>query len=374
MTSPLDSYTASLDELKFTDEEKDRMTAKLKAAVEGEKAAPTPIIDLSSRTKARRPRRWMGIAAACLATALVLGGGGAAAVAVGVIPNPADVLSDIFGDAPAQTELLDNVGRPVGASSTSNGVTVTADAIIGDPANFTVVYSIEFDDPGVIESIVPLEGGALPLVADASVYVDGARSVGGGAYFYDADPADNSIQYVESMGVSTWNGASILGRTARFSMHGISVVDEAGGARALATGDWSLKFEINYADTAVELPAGQKTTWQGSDVTIDSVSVSSVAVTVSYTIDRQLGDLGPSGKMSDEAEAEQDAVIGLPIVVAFAEGEPFDATFASSSATKQNDGTTVVTKTATYNRIVDPDDIASVVVGDVEIPASADVA
>ena len=58
---------------------------------------------------------------------------------------------------------------------------------------------------------------SVPLIADASIYVDGAMSGGGGAYFYDADPTDNVIQYVETMAVSTWDGSSIVGRTARFS-------------------------------------------------------------------------------------------------------------------------------------------------------------
>ena len=38
---------------------------------------------------------------------------------------------------------------------------------------------------------------------------------------------------------------------------------------------------------------------------------------------------------------------------------------------KQDDGTSAVTKTATYDRIVAAGDIVSVTVGDVEIPVSA---
>ena len=90
-----------------------------------------------------------------------------------------------------------------------------------------------------------------------------------------------------------------------------------------------------------------------------------------YTIDRQIGDLGPSGQMSDEALAEQAAVLGLPVVVTFADGTTFDATSANASAVKQGDGTSTVTKATTYDRIVAADDIVSVTVGDVEIPVSA---
>ena len=368
MTSPLDSYTRSMDGLRFSDEAKARMVEVLREAKKNaQPKAPAEVLTMP----ARRPRhRWARVAAG-LALALVLGGGGTVAVAAGVLPNPVDVLSDVFGGAPAQTELLNEVGRPIGASATSNGVTVTAEAVAGDRSNYTVVYSVAFDDPSVLEDIEPGEDGTLPLVADATCYVDGASGGGGGSWFYDADPGDGTIQYAETMGFTTWNGASIIGRTTRFSMSEIRVYDAEGEYVTLVTGNWDLKFEMNYVDTTVDLPAGQHTTWQGADVTVDAVAVSSVGVTVDYTIDRQIGDLGPSGQLSDEAEAKMEAVTGLPVTVTFADGTTFDATNANTHAQERGDGTSAVTKTVTYDRIVAAGDIVSVTVGDVEIPVSA---
>ena len=371
MTSPLDSYTRSMDGLRFSDEAKARM---VEALIEAEKnarpKAPAEILTMPARRPRCHALRWARVAAG-LALALVLGGGTTVAVAAGVLPNPADVLSDVFGGAPAQTELLNDVGRPIAASATSNGVTVTAEAVVGDRSNFTVVYDVEFDDPSVLEGIEPGEDGTLPLVADATRYVDGASGGGGGSWFYDADPGDGTIQYAETMGFTTWNGASIIGRTMRFSMSEIRAYDVEGGYTTLVTGNWSLKFEMNYVDTTVDLPADQRTTWQGAGVTIDAVAVSSVGVTVDYTIDRQIGNLGPSGRLSDEAQAKQDAVLGLPVTVTFADGTTFDATNANAHAEEQDDGTSAVTKAATYDRIVAAGDIVSVTVGDVEIPVSA---
>ncbi|OUO48702.1 hypothetical protein B5F79_01335 [Olsenella sp. An285] len=373
MTSPLDSYTVSMDGLHFSDEAKARMAARLQevaTARDAEKnaqpAAPAEVLT----TPARRPRRWARVAAG-LVLALTLGGGGTVAVAAGVLPNPADVLFDVFGGAPAQTELLNEVGRPIGASATSNGVTVTAEAVVGDRSNFTVVYDVEFGDPSALEGIEPGEDGTLPLVAEATRYVDGVNGGGGGSWFFDADPGDGTIQYAETMGFTTWNGAGIIGRTMRFWMSEIRAYDAEGGYTTLVTGNWSLKFEMNYVDTTVDLPAGQETTWQGADVTVDAVAVSSVGVTVDYTIDRQIGDLGSSGKMSDEAKAKTEAVTGLPVTVTFADGTTFDATNANTHAEEQDDGTSAATKTVTYDRIVAAGDIVSVTVGDVEIPVSA---
>lgn len=377
MTSPLDSYTASMGDLHFSDEAKARMTEGLRAAADAKSAkknarseAPAEVLTMPARPPKRRTRRWARVAAG-LALSLVLGGGATVAVAAGVLPNPADVLSDVFGAAPAQTELLNDVGRPIGASATSNGVTVTAEAVVGDRSNFTVVYDVEFDDPSALEGIEPGEDGTLPLVAEATLYVDGVNGGGGGSWFFDADPGDGTIQYAETMGFSTWNGAGIIGRTMRFWMSEIRAYDAEGGYTTLVTGNWSLKFEMNYVDTTVDLPAGQETTWQGADVTIDTVAVSSVGVTVDYTIDRQIGGLGPSGQLSDEAKEKVAAVTGLPVTVTFSDGTTFDATNANTHAQEQADGTSAVTKTVTYDRIVAAGDIVSVTVGDVEIPVSA---
>ena len=371
MTSPLDSYTTSMDGLRFPDEAKARMVEALR---EAEKSAqtkvPAEVLTMPVRRPRRHTHRWARVAAG-LAIALALGGGGTVAVAAGVLPNPADVLSDVFGGAPAQTELLNDVGRPIGASATSGGVTVTAEAVAGDRSNYAVAYSIEFDDPSILEGVELHEGGTLTYVGDAFLRVDGTMGGGGFARLYDADPSDNTLQLVQVMGVRTWNDASIVGRTARFSMSRLEIFTDEGEVETLAAGDWDLKFEMNYVDTTVGLPAGQKTTWQGAGVTIDAVAVSSVGVTVDYTIDRQIGDLGPSGRLSDEAQAKQDAVLGLPVTVAFADGTTFDATNANAHAEEQNDGTSAVTKTVTYDRIVASGDIVSVTVGDVEIPVSA---
>ena len=377
MTSPLDSYTCSLDDLRFSDEAKARMTDSLRAvaaARDAEESArpqtPARMPTAPLRHPACRTRRWAR-AAAGLALALALGGGGTAAVVAGVLPNPADVLSDVFGGTPAQTELLNEVGRPVGASATSNGVTVTAEAVVGDRSNYAVVYSIEFDDPAALEGIEPNDDGTLDYVGDAFLRVDGATGSGGLPRLYDTDPGNNTLQLVQVMGIQTWNGASIVGRTARFSMSKLEIFTAEGKFATLATGNWNLKFEMNYKDTTVDLPAGQSTAWQGASVTIDAVAVSSLGVTVDYTIDRRIDDLALPGQMSDEALAEQEAIISLPVIVTFADGTAFDATSANYSTVKRNGDASTVAKATTFDRIVDTGDIASVTVGDVEIPVSA---
>ena len=183
------TYRQSLDELHFTREEKNAMVDRLTA---GESRG-------GGKVRSIRRTVTVGVAAALLMTM----GVGAA-----VTLTPAgEVFASIFGDSPAQTEILDRMGVPIGASDTADGVTITADAIIGDTYSYAVVYSIARDDgQPLAEDLTPLGGtdGPLPLTFDQSdTFVGMLGGSHGTAYFYDADPADNAIQYVEMMTADT---------------------------------------------------------------------------------------------------------------------------------------------------------------------------
>ena len=46
-----------------------------------------------------------------------------------MIPPHVETFLEVFGGSAAQTEIIDKIGYPVGASDTDNGVTITADAV-----------------------------------------------------------------------------------------------------------------------------------------------------------------------------------------------------------------------------------------------------
>ena len=120
-------YRNSLDNLRFTPEEK---------AALAERAAES-----AGEKKHRHPLWRTALIAACLAAALAVGAG-----ASGVLKSAVEVFAPIFGGSAAQTEGIDKIGHPIGAGDTDNGVTITADAIIGDAYNAAIVYTIRRDD------------------------------------------------------------------------------------------------------------------------------------------------------------------------------------------------------------------------------------
>ena len=50
-----------------------------------------------------------------------------------MLKSAAEAFAPIFGGSAAQTEIIDKIGYPIGASDTDHGVTITADASWATP-------------------------------------------------------------------------------------------------------------------------------------------------------------------------------------------------------------------------------------------------
>lgn len=279
------------------------------------------------------------------------------------------LVDDVFNGAPASTEVIDAIGRPIGASASCNGVTITADAVVGDRWNYVIVFSIARDD-GEPFDVAPNDAGTLPLMFEGSsgTYIDWMNGGGGSIHFYDADPSDNAIQMVESISVDTFSGKGIIGNTARVHLENLCVLDDVDGLQALVEGSWDLKFEMNYDDMTIDLPAGFSVDYNGLSANVESVAISPIAITVDFTaqgtMDWQEQD---DGKMSDHNSAEMDRITNLPIQVTLADDTVLDATESGASSHTNEDGTTSVHKGYVFDVLADPDDITSVSIAGTEV-------
>ena len=94
-------YQESLNSLHFTEEEK---AAIARRAAEAARKQTRP---------ARRPVRRIALIAAAAVLVLAVGTAGA----TGILRSAAEVFSPLFGGAPAQTEIIDKIGYPVGAAT-----------------------------------------------------------------------------------------------------------------------------------------------------------------------------------------------------------------------------------------------------------------
>lgn len=376
MTTNSNNYRHALEHISFTDNAKQHMANSIAQSVASSDAATAQSNFNGTRRKpriARHPVRTVArIAAVTAVLAIVIGGAGTA-MATGVLPLPSDMLSDIFDGPASQTEIIDRIGRPVGASCSNNGVTVTADAIMGDKDMVTVAYTLTFDDPAALKKLSePGENGTIAGSVDGNVYVDGEHGGQGQSWLIDKNPNDSSIQYFAQFSVES---PGLMGRTVRTHINSL-VVPRAGKElpeyKKILTGPWDLKFQLNYEDTSVTIPAPKSVNFNGTKATIQEATVSCVGVSVRYNIDRSIEHDNNSGKMSQNMEESMDAVGNIPLIVTFKDGHVEDATSHSGYfANKLDNGTTDVHKTWPFSQVCDTDKIASVQIGDTVIPMNS---
>ena len=350
--SDLFDYKKEMSELRFTEIQK-KALAEAAASAAGGKA------------KRRRPVFRAALIAAAMAAVLAVG-----ASAAGILPNPTEVFAPLFGGAVAQTEVIDKIGRPIGASDTDNGITITAEAIMGDQYNAVIVYTLTRDDG---ERFLP-EGKSLDETHLMMGGYGGASWVKGGAHggswFVDEDPEDNQIQLVET---ASSNVAMTKG-TANASFEDLQYWNaETEQAELLYPGKWKLRFEVDYEDCSVRLGGGETFSQDGLTFTIDEVTVSPIAVRAAYTADEAVvWSDAPSGRQSEEdARQSQRYLENVEVLLTKTDGTVLDLSNAGGSISPDYDtGISLCAKGQVLEEIIPLAELQSISVGGVvyEIP------
>ena len=218
-----------LSELHFSEEQKKNMVDRLMRAQ----------LEPVQPKKRRRP---IGRTVAAIAAVAAVMSMGAGAVYSGLA---SDAFSAIFGTE--QTEIIDKIGKPLGVSDNDAGITVTADAILGDEHNLNVVFTLTKDDG----SSWDVTDAKTLSFGEATVRLNHLGGSHGGAWFVDEDPNDNQIQYVEQI---TVDDGSIPMGSAKASMSDLTVYDsQTGDVQQVIEGSWNLRFDVQYEDSSVEL-------------------------------------------------------------------------------------------------------------------------
>ncbi len=351
-------YNEALNGLYFKKEAKDEMLKKL-------------ITDMEEINRGEKPksvrRKLSRMAVAGIAAAVVLSVGAGAAVAYNKLAS--ESFAGVFGTA--HTEIVDKIGRPVGASDTDNGVTITADAIIGDKYHYAITYTIAKDDGTAFDfdRDALLGDNRFPMMfedSDVSLrgFMGGAH---GCSYFYDADPADNAIQYVVTREVSD---GEVPHKAVTTTFKDLYFMDyDRDEHRLLAEGDWKIKFDLDFEDASVDLPTGQVFGQYGMEYTIDNISLSPVALRLDYTVDHEVewDNNAKSGRVSDHnAEQEGKFLENVQIIINKTDGTTVDMSNSGGSICK-GDGKTVCQKGNLFDEVIPIEDIKSVSVGSTEM-------
>lgn len=296
-----------------------------------------------------RPRRRRTIPKALLAAALMgalLVTSVSAEIDSGAVTN---LLAPMFGSA--RTELLEEIGRPVGASVSADGYTITAEAVAGDQHKLLLAYSVVRED-----------GQPIPENIQFSSWENNLTNGRGGSvtHYWAHDPNDPS----RMMFYEVYTAGQSLPRTVKISFAQIFTdFSDQGDHRepiVLAEGPWELSFTRRYPDTTREVSAKGITFTDntGREYAISSLSISSLGFFVNGTTPRdgkepELFDLSASATLADGSVVElNDDSLG----VSGAEGHPYK--FRWQSYYKDGVGITLTS----------PDDVVSLTLCDTTIP------
>lgn len=353
MENPFD-YCREMDALSFTSEQKTRLAARTAKAAEAAKP----------HTFRRPMRRFV----ATVAVAAVVVAASCGAMASGLVGNAFD---SVFGTA--KTQVVNKIGRPIGAGATCNGISVTADAIIGDKYNACIVYTIKRTDgkplglpAGVPVSCLNFESNFGSDLRGGNLFSGGGTH--GSSWFTESKSVANAIQHVETIS----SDQPLNQGTVHAYFKNMGYYDESAKKSVmLYQGEWKFSFHANYEDSSATLPAGQTFSRKGTGFKITEVSVSPVGIRVAYEADQQANfSQKTSGKMNSQMEAETDRYLGVPVIINKKDGSKLDIT-KSGGSTRPNNGKTACEKSEVFQEIVPLEDMKSVTVGGVEIPVNA---
>ena len=337
------TYRESMNELRFSPQQKQEMIDQLMSqSVRPPRGRAIPL------------RRICALgAAAALAGALCLG-----AAASGVLKPAAQAFGAVFGTAPAQTEIIDRIGRPLDARATVDGVTVQADAIIGDTYSYAIVYSIYREDGQPITADPdPNRDGALALrFGDWDTDVGHMGGMHGTAWFFDEDPADNAVQFVQLLTAD----APLEPGTA--TVHLTDLKQGIGeNAALLAEGSWELRFDFAFEDSSLELPGGQSFTVNGASAVLNSVAVSPLSLRIDYTVETGLSS---SSGTADSTPTPQ------PVFLTLTDGSRIDLTGFGGGVRPEGDSLRCELS-GVFDQIFPLDTIESITIGEVTLPVNS---
>lgn len=186
----------------------------------------------TARNRRRRKlnvRRWLSLAA-CFALFLSI-----ALTAEATNGTLSNLLAPLFGGV--QTEIADEIGVPIGASTSVNGYTLTVDAIIGDRYSVMIAYTLSRDDGRPIPKNIDFEC--------SEFWASGYRTK------IVVDEENPSVAHFHER---KHRNTPLLGRIVTNTFSNLIIDNGDDEDTIVAEGTWELTFTIRYPDATEELP------------------------------------------------------------------------------------------------------------------------
>lgn len=215
------------------------------------------------------PRRPMLRITAAIVAVVMLALPVSAEMVNGYISN---LLAPLYGSA--KTELIDQIGVPIGATISLGDYNLTADAVIGDRYNIAIVYSLTRND-----------GGQLDEGINFANYSNSLQKGNGVGMYNFCMSDDKTTCYI----VDVWTaaGSLFLDRMAEVTFTDLMIFDSITQENnLLQAGEWSLKFTVRYEDASVTIPASDTVIKdaRGKEYIIHQIIVSPIGIHLDITV------------------------------------------------------------------------------------------
>ncbi len=176
-----------------------------------------------------------------------------------------NILAPLWGYS--RVDIVGNTAEPVEATTSSDGYTLTATAIIGDRYNHAVVYALSKDNGEAISEDV--------FFLDWSSNIQLSASCSGSLQYIKKEENPDVLYIVESWSHST----PLIGRMATATFSNLSIHSDTGDI-VIADGPWELKFILRYKDSSKEIPTNNLcvTGEDGGKYMVNRISVSPVGL------------------------------------------------------------------------------------------------
>lgn len=166
-----------------------------------------------------------------------------------------------------RTEIIDDIGHPVGVEVSKDGYTLKVEAVVGDSHNAAVVYSFTRDDGQPIGENVYFKNWDTKVNSNSS---------GGGSMEAFPDKENLSRIYF----IEKWNyERALLGRYVDASFSDLSYTDSK-NEEVIAKGPWEVRYTLRYKDPSIKLDADKMLVTDASQrkYRIDKVKLSYVGL------------------------------------------------------------------------------------------------
>ena len=309
-------------------------------------------------------------------------------------------------------------GTSVGASATSDGVTVTVDSVVGDASNAAIVVTVQREDgsdlgvsrnPETGEPDFWLAGGSdSDGTYTPTLSIDDVATATTGILCYDADASDNAVQVMFAVAVD--DGVSLIGKTAHLHIPDLRDAGASESHRSsedasaeeqtwhddfgpdsfpvVAQGPWDIDFTLDYEDSSCVYEAADTVvSYESLDATLTSVRVSPIALSLDFSVvvhadmaESHLQQMGWEGEfmnlpvtlvMDDGEEyAPEDDKASNGLKLGGSAGMEFSYPGGYDPADPQGDFEGTSSRSVYFGRVIDPASVVAVAIAGTRVDLS----